>query len=87
MSHTGAGLKWPNDVLHGGRKLAGLLVETVTGSGQTGRLVVGIGLNVAMPRSGSTSRRNMAGLDSISRRRFRCASPCEGLDEFIRRGG
>ena len=45
----GVGLKWPNDVLHGGRKLAGLLVESVTGSGQPGRLVVGIGLNVAMP--------------------------------------
>lgn len=34
------GLKWPNDVLVHGRKLAGILCE---GSG--GRLVVGIGLN------------------------------------------
>lgn len=39
-------LKWPNDVLIGGRKCCGVLVET-TSSGQTaGPLVLGIGLNV-----------------------------------------
>lgn len=36
------GVKWPNDVWCGGRKLAGVLVEPVSGL----RLVVGIGLNV-----------------------------------------
>lgn len=36
------GLKWPNDVLVGGRKLAGILAERV---GDT--LVLGIGLNVS----------------------------------------
>lgn len=35
------GIKWPNDVVHGGRKLAGVLVEC-TGP----RAFVGIGLNV-----------------------------------------
>ncbi len=38
-------LKWPNDVLVGGRKVAGLLAEAVTGSGGTA-VVLGIGLNV-----------------------------------------
>lgn len=38
------GLKWPNDVLLNGRKLAGILVEKV--SGAEGAYVVGIGLNL-----------------------------------------
>ena len=38
-------LKWPNDVLLGGRKVAGILVE---GRPQEGWAVVGIGLNVAV---------------------------------------
>jgi BirA family transcriptional regulator, biotin operon repressor / biotin---[acetyl-CoA-carboxylase] ligase len=37
-----AGLKWPNDVLAGGRKLAGILAEA---SGDT--VVIGIGVNVS----------------------------------------
>jgi BirA family biotin operon repressor/biotin-[acetyl-CoA-carboxylase] ligase len=36
-------MKWPNDVLLGGRKLAGILLET----GHGGTLVVGIGVNLA----------------------------------------
>lgn len=40
-----AQLKWPNDVLVGGRKVAGILVE---GRPQEGWAVVGIGLNVAV---------------------------------------
>jgi BirA family transcriptional regulator, biotin operon repressor / biotin---[acetyl-CoA-carboxylase] ligase len=42
---TGAQLKWPNDVLLDGRKVAGILVE---GRPQEGWAVVGIGLNVAL---------------------------------------
>jgi BirA family biotin operon repressor/biotin-[acetyl-CoA-carboxylase] ligase len=37
-------LKWPNDVLLGGRKLAGILSESVPG--WRDRLVIGIGVNV-----------------------------------------
>jgi BirA family transcriptional regulator, biotin operon repressor / biotin---[acetyl-CoA-carboxylase] ligase len=40
-----AQLKWPNDLLLGGRKVAGILVE---GRPQEGWAVVGIGLNVAV---------------------------------------
>jgi BirA family biotin operon repressor/biotin-[acetyl-CoA-carboxylase] ligase len=39
-----AGLKWPNDVLVGDRKLAGILAEQSTDGGA---VVVGVGLNVA----------------------------------------
>ncbi|MEM9764990.1 MAG: biotin--[acetyl-CoA-carboxylase] ligase, partial [Pseudomonadota bacterium] len=40
-------LKWPNDVLVGGRKLAGVLIERVAG-----KVVVGVGLNVHRPAGG-----------------------------------
>ena len=39
-------LKWPNDVLAGGRKIAGILVEPRIGGGQVEFAVVGIGINV-----------------------------------------
>lgn len=42
---TRASLKWPNDVLIDGRKVAGILVE---GRPQEGWAVLGIGLNVAV---------------------------------------
>ncbi len=40
-----AGIKWPNDVLLDGRKVAGILVE---GRPQEGWAVLGIGINVAV---------------------------------------
>jgi BirA family biotin operon repressor/biotin-[acetyl-CoA-carboxylase] ligase len=40
-----AAIKWPNDVLLGGRKLAGILAE---GRPQEGWAVLGIGINVAV---------------------------------------
>lgn len=42
---AGATLKWPNDVLLGGRKIAGLLAETVTQGDFVG-LVLGLGVNL-----------------------------------------
>ena len=39
-------IKWPNDLMLGGRKLAGLLIETEPKGGRLGFAVVGIGLNV-----------------------------------------
>ena len=38
---AGVQLKWPNDVLHGGRKVAGLLCERVDGAD-----LIGVGVNV-----------------------------------------
>lgn len=44
-------LKWPNDLLAGGRKVAGLLVEGRTLPDGAGYVVVGLGLNVGASRS------------------------------------
>jgi len=41
-------LKWPNDVLVGERKLAGILLERVEWGRATPAAVVGVGLNVSM---------------------------------------
>ncbi|MEP7049784.1 MAG: biotin--[acetyl-CoA-carboxylase] ligase [Pseudomonadota bacterium] len=40
-------IKWPNDLLVGGRKLAGVLVESQLQGERLQALVVGVGLNVA----------------------------------------
>jgi BirA family biotin operon repressor/biotin-[acetyl-CoA-carboxylase] ligase len=42
-------LKWPNDVLKDGDKLAGILVETASADSGGVWAVIGIGLNLAMP--------------------------------------
>ena len=39
-------LKWPNDLLFGGRKLGGLLLETSSNGTQFGELLIGLGLNL-----------------------------------------
>jgi BirA family biotin operon repressor/biotin-[acetyl-CoA-carboxylase] ligase len=59
---SGARVKWPNDVLLGGRKAAGILTQSSLGPG--GFLVVGVGLNVSQTerdlgalRGGATSLR------------------------------
>ncbi|CAN5716730.1 biotin--[acetyl-CoA-carboxylase] ligase [soil metagenome] len=44
-------LKWPNDILKEGKKLAGILIETAT-AGQGGSwAVIGIGLNLQIPHA------------------------------------
>jgi BirA family biotin operon repressor/biotin-[acetyl-CoA-carboxylase] ligase len=62
---VGASLKWPNDVLVSGRKLAGILVERVE-SPAGAAAVVGVGVNVAQPAAslvpGSTSLRALGAL-------------------------
>lgn len=45
-----ADLKWPNDLLAGGRKVAGILVDAATGAGKGAieTVVVGVGVNLAV---------------------------------------
>lgn len=42
-------LKWPNDVLMDGGKVAGILVELQSSRGRPSAAVIGIGVNVALP--------------------------------------
>ncbi len=54
-----AGIKWPNDLVVDGRKLGGVLIEALAGSGTA---IIGFGLNGAqgepeLPAPGSTSLR------------------------------
>ncbi len=45
----GIALKWPNDILLGGAKLGGILLETSARGQGPWRVVTGIGINVRMP--------------------------------------
>ena len=64
---SGVGLKWPNDLLFEGSKLAGILLEA---SGEVGgpiRVVIGIGLNIAMTQGqGGAIDQDWISLNDIS---------------------
>lgn len=47
----GAAVKWPNDVIWRDAKLAGALIELSGESGGASCVVIGVGINVAMPRA------------------------------------
>ncbi|HEX5755352.1 MAG TPA: bifunctional biotin--[acetyl-CoA-carboxylase] ligase/biotin operon repressor BirA [Arenimonas sp.] len=49
LGYAGVGLKWPNDLYAGGRKLGGILIEIGGEAGGPVRAAIGLGLNVAMP--------------------------------------
>jgi BirA family biotin operon repressor/biotin-[acetyl-CoA-carboxylase] ligase len=61
---TGEGsiaLKWPNDVVHDGRKLAGLLCERVNRAD-----LIGVGLNVSLKRPPAALRDRITSLSAIA---------------------
>ena len=41
-----ANIKWPNDILIGGKKVSGILIENEISGGRTARAIVGIGINI-----------------------------------------
>ncbi len=49
MGVRGVALKWPNDLYLDDRKLAGLLIEASGEAGGPTRVVIGIGINLALP--------------------------------------
>lgn len=51
LGATDLALKWPNDIWAGGDKLGGILIEHRGELGAGARLIVGLGLNVAMDRA------------------------------------
>ncbi|WP_111747451.1 biotin--[acetyl-CoA-carboxylase] ligase [Salinisphaera orenii] len=48
MQVNGVGLKWPNDLLINGTKVGGILVDYRGEAASDARLIIGVGINVAM---------------------------------------
>lgn len=84
------GLKWPNDVQAGGRKLGGILLESKPAEEGGISVVTGIGINVAMPAEGTsapnidqpwTTVAELSGMESDSGLRDRLAAAI--LDQLL----
>jgi BirA family biotin operon repressor/biotin-[acetyl-CoA-carboxylase] ligase len=73
--------KWPNDVLAGGRKIAGILLESETAeNGSLAFLIVGVGLNlVSAPSDAEFSA------TSLASEGLRAPTPEAALAAFVRR--
>ncbi len=64
----GARLKWPNDVLVGDRKLAGVLTEMATRAAKIDWVILGIGINIdRAPIANATSVREHGGSFTLER--------------------
>ena len=64
---TGVTLKWPNDVLLNGGKLAGILLESAGQAGQAVHLAIGFGVNlVAVPETGALEPEALAPVSLMS---------------------
>jgi BirA family biotin operon repressor/biotin-[acetyl-CoA-carboxylase] ligase len=61
-----ARLKWPNDVLWQGRKLAGILLEMSGESGGPYHVVIGVGMNVNMDADGAAIDQPWVALNQIA---------------------
>ncbi len=91
-----AGLKWPNDVLVDGAKLAGILVDVTGEASGPCAAIIGIGINVRMPddAAGSIGQRwtdlhRLAPETGLTRNRLAggvLAQLLPALDEFERHG-
>ena len=94
-----AEIKWPNDILVGGKKISGVLTELGTSDGAVDYLVIGIGVNLNLPEefirremediSDKTTSLSILLGEDVDRERF-CAELINALDrlyaEFRRRG-
>jgi BirA family biotin operon repressor/biotin-[acetyl-CoA-carboxylase] ligase len=59
-------LKWPNDLLHNGEKLGGILVEMAGDATGHCQVVVGVGINVRMPAaSGALIDQSWTDIDTV----------------------
>jgi BirA family biotin operon repressor/biotin-[acetyl-CoA-carboxylase] ligase len=72
-----AGLKWPNDVLVDGAKLAGILIDVIGESTGPCSVIIGVGINVAIPETVAaeidqhwTDLRRLTGREALSRNRL-----------------
>lgn len=75
----GASLKWPNDVVIDGRKVAGILVES-----RLGAVVLGVGINVNMSEFPLPLQRTATSMSLAAGRRFDRLRVLGGIvEEFV----
>ena len=81
-----ARLKWPNDVLVAGRKLAGILVEAQSQGGRLEAAIVGIGVNLGGALPPELAVRAITLAEAAGAREDNVARPREGPreDRFVR---
>lgn len=79
-----AQLKWPNDVVVGGRKLAGILVEGVSGGADLEAVVVGVGLNLLLELGGVPEDVRLSAV-SVEALAERLVSPAEAAASVLGR--
>jgi BirA family biotin operon repressor/biotin-[acetyl-CoA-carboxylase] ligase len=81
---AGVTLKWPNDlVVADGRKLAGVLLESVTGSGGIDAVVAGMGCNVAWAGPLPPEAVDLAGLGASTDRVALLVAFLESLERWL----
>lgn len=91
-----AGLKWPNDVVVDGAKLAGILIDVIGESTGPCSVIIGIGINVAIPETAAaeidqdwTDLRRLTGRETFSRNRLASAvldHTVAAIEQFERAG-
>ncbi|APX90625.1 biotin--[acetyl-CoA-carboxylase] ligase [Brevirhabdus pacifica] len=75
-------LKWPNDVLLNGGKVAGILLETLTGGGTPWALAVGVGVNLRMAPDRAEVEPGAVAPVSLMSETGACLTPEEFLDQL-----
>lgn len=65
LGAANAGIKWPNDVQIGGRKVCGVLPEATWQGGELLGVVLGIGINVRVDFSGTPFEQTAISLESV----------------------
>ena len=73
-----ANIKWPNDILVGGKKIAGILIESRMQDDRA-FLVIGVGINVEPIRD--DARPNAVAISEVSKRNFRGIN--DAIEAFI----
>lgn len=58
-------LKWPNDLYHQDKKLAGVLVEMSGQTGEAAHLVIGMGLNIHMSQNNTSIEQPWTNLEKV----------------------
>ena len=77
-------LKWPNDILSGFRKLAGVLVEIQGEASGPSGAVIGVGVNLLLPKAlRSDIGQGVVDMDELGRTTDRTSMLADCLDELI----